>query len=96
MVVDTLLTLTPTFIPGFRVSRWCSGSSLRWLRGRSIVGAGHRAGLGFVIVFAGAQASAGDARRGGQGLVREQLGAGAEMPGTLGTNRAASAEVKYS
>ena len=59
------------------------------------MGAGHRAGLGFVIVFAGAQASAGDARRGGQGLV-QGLGAGAEMPGTLGSNRAASAEVKYS
>ena len=59
------------------------------------MGAGHRAGLGFVIVFAGARTSAGDARRGGQGLVRG-LRAGAEMPGTLGSNRAASADVKYS
>ena len=59
------------------------------------MGAGHRAGLGFVIVFAGAHASAGDTRRGGQGLV-QGLGAGAEMPGTLGSNRAASADVKYS
>ena len=59
------------------------------------MGARHRAGLSVVIVFAGAHASAGDTRRGGQGLV-QGLGAGAEMPGTLGSNRAASADVKYS